>query len=153
DELLVVRPPVKSRMQARRTVVRNDDPDYVLYRQCYLALQQRMETAIGALRTALRARLAEGGPDMAKLASIDAVMEQALMEKEYILFMSVPTKMETYFMRLREQAQVNKASEDGVGETPGAWLDVFRKDMQGVLLAELDMRMQPVQGLQAALQR
>src|SRR5690606_13750628 len=54
DELLVVRPPSRSRMQARRAVVRNDDPDYVLYRQCYLALQQRMEIAIGALRAGLR---------------------------------------------------------------------------------------------------
>ncbi|HEX7936672.1 MAG TPA: DUF3348 family protein, partial [Paraburkholderia sp.] len=34
---------------------------------------------------------------------------------------------------------------------PGAWLDVFRKDMQSVLLAELDVRLQPVEGLLAAL--
>jgi hypothetical protein len=34
---------------------------------------------------------------------------------------------------------------------PGAWLDVFRKDMQSVLLAELDLRFQPVEGLLAAL--
>ncbi|MGY6254289.1 DUF3348 domain-containing protein [Paraburkholderia caledonica] len=32
-----------------------------------------------------------------------------------------------------------------------AWLDVFRKDMQSVLLAELDVRLQPVEGLLAAL--
>ncbi|MFT4065730.1 DUF3348 domain-containing protein [Paraburkholderia sp.] len=35
--------------------------------------------------------------------------------------------------------------------TPDAWLDVFRKDMQSVLLAELDVRFQPVEGLLAAL--
>jgi hypothetical protein len=34
---------------------------------------------------------------------------------------------------------------------PAAWLDVFRKDMQGVLLAELDIRFQPVEGLLEAL--
>ncbi|MFM0481607.1 DUF3348 domain-containing protein [Paraburkholderia strydomiana] len=34
---------------------------------------------------------------------------------------------------------------------PNAWLDVFRKDMQSVLLAELDVRLQPVEGLLAAL--
>ncbi|RZF30552.1 DUF3348 domain-containing protein [Paraburkholderia sp. UYCP14C] len=32
-----------------------------------------------------------------------------------------------------------------------AWLDAFRKDMQSVLLAELDVRFQPVEGLLAAL--
>jgi hypothetical protein len=31
------------------------------------------------------------------------------------------------------------------------WLDAFRKDMQSVLLAELDVRFQPVEGLLAAL--
>jgi hypothetical protein len=34
---------------------------------------------------------------------------------------------------------------------PGAWLDVFREDMQSVLLAELEIRFQPVEGLLAAL--
>ena len=149
DELLLVRPPVKSRMQARRMIVRNDDPDYVLYRQCYLALQQRMETSIAALRADLRARMAAMGPEMAKLAAIDAVMEQALMEKEYTLFVSVPTKLEAYFTQLRQASQDDDAS-DGA-KSSNAWLDVFRKDMQGVLLAELDIRMQPAEGLQATL--
>src|SRR5690606_24167667 len=100
DELLVIRPPTKSRMQARRAIVRNEDPDYVLYRQCYLALQQRMETAIGALRTQLRVRLAAAStPDRVKLASVDAVMEQALAEKEYSLFLTVPTRLEAWFMQ------------------------------------------------------
>ncbi len=35
--------------------------------------------------------------------------------------------------------------------TPGAWLDTFRKDMRSVLLAELDVRLQPVEGLLATL--
>jgi len=35
--------------------------------------------------------------------------------------------------------------------TPGAWLETFRKDMRSVLLAELDVRLQPVEGLLAAL--
>jgi len=35
--------------------------------------------------------------------------------------------------------------------TPGAWLDTFRADMRAVLLAELDVRLQPVEGLLAAL--
>ena len=32
---------------------------------------------------------------------------------------------------------------------PGAWLDTFRKDMRSVLLAELDIRFQPVEGCAA----
>lgn len=153
DELLVVRPPPKSRMQARRMAVRSDDPDYVLYRQCYVSLQQRMEAAIGALREHLRARLAQGAPAMVQLASVDAVMEQALMEKEFLLLGAVPSRLEARFKALREQAQ---ADADGADERrrqgARAWLDVFRNDMQRALLAELDIRMQPAEGLQAALQ-
>jgi hypothetical protein len=33
----------------------------------------------------------------------------------------------------------------------GPWLDAFRKDMQSVLFAELEIRFQPVEGLRAAL--
>lgn len=155
DELLAVRPPPKGRMLARRAVARNDDPDYVLYRQCYLALQQRMETAIGALRANLRARLAAGSPEMAKLASVDAVMEQALAEKEYILLLPIPSRLEAHFKQLRENAQAGEESREDAPRTATqqarAWLDSFRKDMQRVLLAELDIRMQPAEGLQAAL--
>ncbi|XQU67568.1 DUF3348 domain-containing protein [Cupriavidus sp. H18C1] len=35
--------------------------------------------------------------------------------------------------------------------TPGAWRRVFRRDMEDLLLAELDLRFQPVEGLVAAL--
>ncbi|RYF59210.1 MAG: DUF3348 family protein, partial [Comamonadaceae bacterium] len=34
---------------------------------------------------------------------------------------------------------------------PGTWLNTFREDMQSVLLAELDIRLHPAQGLMAAL--
>jgi hypothetical protein len=52
------------------------------------------------------------------------------------------------------KAAVNPAarpSRNTAPLTPNAWLDIFRKDMQSVLLAELDVRLQPVEGLLAAL--
>jgi hypothetical protein len=51
----------------------------------------------------------------------------------------------------RDATEAPEASEDAAPVTPGAWLDVFRKDMQSVLLAELEVRFQPVEGLLAAL--
>ncbi|WP_043519409.1 DUF3348 domain-containing protein [Achromobacter arsenitoxydans] len=44
-----------------------------------------------------------------------------------------------------------QAAAPAVGITPGAWLDTFRADMRSVLLAELDVRLQPVEGLLATL--
>ncbi|WP_312429338.1 DUF3348 domain-containing protein [Achromobacter sp.] len=44
-----------------------------------------------------------------------------------------------------------KAAAAAPAITAGAWLDTFRADMRAVLLAELDVRLQPVEGLLAAL--
>ena len=56
---------------------------------------------------------------------------------------------------LREAERETLAAAEAAGEVAGirtgAWLDVFRKDIQSVLLAELDLRFQPVEGLLAAL--
>jgi hypothetical protein len=132
-----------------------DYADYADYRQRYLSLQQTMETAIGNLRGRLRAMLATRTPDMARLAVVDAVMERALGAHEHNLLASVPGMLAGHFERLRVAERGALAAAQNAGEAagvrPGAWLDAFRKDMQSVLLAELDVRFQPVDGLLAAL--
>ncbi|CAE6738762.1 DUF3348 domain-containing protein [Paraburkholderia haematera] len=133
--------------------------DYAVFRQRYLSMQQTMETGIGNLRGRLRALLAARTPAMARLAVVDAVMERALSERERSLLAAVPGLLAGHFERLRqaEQRTLAEASADAMTAaaatpaTPGAWLDQFRKDMQSVLLAELDVRLQPVDGLLAAL--
>jgi len=131
--------------------------DFAEFRQRYLALQQSMETGIGNLRGRLRAMLAAMTPEMTRLAVVDAIMERALGARERSLFGTVPGLLGGHFERLRKADQAPDAPADGAAPAdsaaapPGAWLDVFRKDMQSVLLAELDIRFQPVEGLLAAL--
>lgn len=132
--------------------------DYAVFRQRYLAIQQSMETGIANLRGRLRGMLAARTPAMARLAVVDAVMERALSERERNLLAAVPGLLAGHFERLRvagqqtlAAAETAEASEDAAPLTPGAWLDVFRRDMQSVLLAELEVRLQPVEGLLAAL--
>ncbi|MNY78813.1 hypothetical protein D3C86_2192080 [compost metagenome] len=64
--------------------------------------------------------------------------------------------LEPHFQRLRQAEAAALAEAQAAGQPatarPGAWLGVFRKDMQSVLLAELDIRWQPLEGLLAALQ-
>lgn len=48
------------------------------------------------------------------------------------------------------QAQLRQAAKKPDLE-PGPWLDTFREDMRSVLLAELDLRLQPIEGLLCAL--
>lgn len=162
------------------------DADYAVFRQCYLALQQKMETDIGDLRGRLRSRLAAVSPAMAKLATLDAAMERSLAARERSLLGAVPGLLGAHFERLRKAAreaaarEAQTAADDATGAestertqraegvatsgatataqgspigtaAPLAWLDAFRKDVQSVLLAELDVRFQPVEGLLAAL--
>lgn len=122
--------------------------DYAIHRQRYLSLQQSMETAIAALRGRLRALLSAQGADMARLAAVDAVMERVLGAREQALLIAVPSMLEAHFERLRQAGETAQARDQ---RAPAAWLRAFRDDMRAVLLAELDIRFQPVEGLLAAL--
>ncbi|MDR5856108.1 DUF3348 domain-containing protein [Caballeronia sp. LZ062] len=119
--------------------------EYAVYRQRYLSLQQAMESEIGALRARVRAVLAAKSTRMARLAVVDAVMEQALAARERTLLAQAPALLGKHFQRMRSAHQ---ASPDDAA----AWLGVFEQDMQSVLLAELHVRFQPVDGLLAACQ-
>lgn len=119
--------------------------EFAPFRQRHLALQRSMLIATGRLRGDLRDRLAQRSAEMARLAEVDAVMEGALSPREHALFGAVPALLETHFERLRAVANTSPA------DPSAAWFDGFRRDMQGVLIAELDVRFQPVEGLLAAL--
>lgn len=123
---------------------------FAAYRRRYVTVQQTMETAIADLRGRLRTMLAARGAGMTKLAMVDAVMERVLAPREQSLLAAVPTLLEARFDQLR-QAEPAPAAEGSPPPAPGAWTGVFRAEMQSVLLAELDIRFQPVEGLLAAL--
>jgi hypothetical protein len=155
------------------------EPGYDAFRQACLARQRAMQATVGRLRGKLRDALAQSPqeratqehspqgrhhpghhhlgrhsrksgndaghaatPDtrMARLAEVDAVMEAALTPREHALLAKVPELLGQRFERLRTAVHASPA-----------WLDGFRRDMQSVLLAELDLRFQPVDALLAAL--
>lgn len=130
--------------------------DYAFFHQRYLAMQRAMLAATGRLRGRLRDMLAQKSADMARLAEVDAVMELTLSPREQSLLAAVPKLLGEHFDRLQQAGQAPLAetppSERAQAAIrPGEWLRVFRKDMQSVLLAELDVRFQPIEGLLAAL--
>ncbi|RQS09552.1 DUF3348 domain-containing protein [Burkholderia sp. Bp8991] len=141
-----------------------DMADFADFRQSCLSLQQEMETAIGQLRGRLRVALAARASGMARLAALDAIMERVLGARERSLLSAVPALLGTRFERLRDaerqalaDAQAAAAADpDGdappaAAIVPGTWLDTFRNEMQSILLAELEVRFQTVDGLLAAL--
>jgi len=127
----------RRRMPARQIAPDPVDVDFAVHRQRYVTLQMQMEREIAGLRARLRTALASKSPQAAKLAMLDTVMEQVLGAREQAVLAAVPGMLEPHFTRLRG--------------AEGAWLNVFRTDMQSVLLAELEIRFQPVDALLAAL--
>lgn len=124
-----------------------DAIDFAPYRQHCLAMQRAMQAATGRLRGRLRDRLAQRSPELARLAEVDAVMELTLSPREYKLLAGVPLLLGQHFDRLRASATATARA----CAASAAWLDVFHRDMQDVLQAELDVRFQPIEGLLAAL--
>lgn len=125
--------------------------DYPFYRQRYLAMQQGMEAGVGRLRERLRARLALRSDGMERLAAVDTVMERALSRRERTLLSAAPALLGQHFERLRQAAADAQPPGDTSAAASDAWLETFRNDMHQALLAELDVRLQPAQGLLAAL--
>ena len=114
--------------------------DFGPHRRHCIAQQQAMQDAIGTLRQRLRDALSPCSPALARLAAIDAVMDQTLATHERGLLGLVALRLQAHFERLQR----------GAGDDSG-WLETFRHDMNLVLRAELDHRLLPAQGLLDAL--
>jgi hypothetical protein len=110
--------------------------DFSPYRHHCLAQQQAMQDAIGALRQRLRDALSRRSAAGARLAAIDAVMDQTLAAHERSLLGLVPLRLQARFETLHRTA----------GDNP-SWPALFRDDMQQLLQAELAHRLLPAQGL------
>ncbi|NIF42246.1 DUF3348 domain-containing protein, partial [Burkholderia sp. Tr-862] len=101
---------------------------------------------------------------MARLAALDAIMERVLGARERSLLSAVPALLGTRFERLRDaerqaladaQAAADAGADGGAPSAavivPSTWLESFRDEMRSILLAELEVRFQTVDGLLAAL--
>jgi hypothetical protein len=117
--------------------------DFGPYRRHCIAQQQAMQQAIDALRLRLRDALARRSSALARLAAIDAVMDDTLAVHERGLLGLVPLRLQAHFERLQRAADATDAAT--------GWRQVFQHDMNRVLRAELAHRLLPAQGLLDAL--
>ena len=136
------------RAQALRQAEVADDADagYAIYYKRYLDHQRHMNLKMTPLRAHVRQVLAKTSPKLRQLATLDAVMEQTLGGREQKLLAVVPLLLERRFEHWKPPHQeVPDALKKQ--RNPSLWLDAFCKELQDVLLAELDVRLQPVVGL------
>lgn len=126
------------------------------YRRYYLAHQRDMDTHIGPLRTQVREVLAKVSPTLKTLAALDSVFDGILCDRESKLLARLPGLMAQRFAQLHQKHQQKLAEETHANTpapwmAPGAWLAGFGHELQTVLLAELEVRLQPTVGLIEAL--
>ena len=121
------------------------DTELALFHQRLGDQQRRMEMAIDALREHVRQQLAQSTPGMAQLAAIDAVMDGFFSGREQRLLSTLPNFLKARFAAFRQEAAHADSPDDL------RWLQRFGTEFEQTLLAELDLRLQPVTGLIEAL--
>jgi len=131
-----------------------EDPKlYTPLRRYHQAHQRDMENSVRSLRAKVRDGVAAAAPQLRQLVALDAAYEGILVEREARLLATLPSLMEKRFNQLRKAYLHTQPADDkpALWMQPGAWLARFCTELQTVLLAELDLRLQPAVGLLEAL--
>lgn len=132
------------------------DVTYALYQQRHAELQRQMDLMIAPLREHVRQAVVRAAPRLKPLAAIDAALQEALGGREQALLSAVSVLPERRFEQLRAAhrervAAQGEADEPATWRRSGAWLHAFEADWRAALRAEVDLRLEPVQGLVEAL--
>ena len=126
--------------------------DFAVYRRSFSAHQRTMEERIAALRAAVRAVATEHSPSLRQLAALDAAMETAVSVHQRRVTVNLPLLLEKRFTSVQrplQNAAMSKglASASASGKPPAS----YGQTLQAVLLAEMEVRLQPVEGMIDAL--
>ncbi len=125
---------------------------YRPYRRIYLAHQREMDLAIRALRAKVRDVLAKSSAALKNLALLDASLDNILRDRESKLLSTLASLLESRFAQLHQAhqqklADAQQADQRSEWMRPGGWLAGFGAELQSVMLAELELRLQPTVGL------
>lgn len=129
---------------------------YAPFHRFGVSVLRDMDVKIGPLRATVRQALALASPGLRQLAALDAAFDTVLSERERRLLGTVPSLLEKRFEQLRRDHQqmlvtTGQTDDSATWLRPGAWLARFRDELRGVLLAQWELRLQPVTGLVQAL--
>ncbi len=133
------------------------------YLRLYTLHQSDMGYRVQKIRIRVREAISGRSSTLAQLAALDAALGDTLSVHTRKTFTVIPKLLGKRFQHLhnehqqiRNEHQQTHASQEQ-DDNPelwvqtGGWLDKFYKEMQGLLLAELELRLQPVVGLIEAL--
>lgn len=129
---------------------------HAMHQQRYLDLQQQMSVRLAQCRAQVRQGMSLGKPQWRQLAVLDASMEQMLGRHEQKLWAQLPVCLERRFEYWRQSqplAEVAAGQEEEPAQWPqsGDWRHAYGQDQRALLLAEMDVRLQPILGLLEAV--
>jgi hypothetical protein len=122
------------------------------YRKFYVARQIEMEIRIQQLRATVGTRISCLSPELARLEKLDACFAKVLSGSVRDLFAVIPKQLERRFASEFDTHRRNLPNEPAASDLaewmmPGGWIGAFCAEMRELLLAELDVRLQPVLGM------
>jgi Protein of unknown function (DUF3348) len=124
------------------------------YRRFVYSHQRQMENVISGLRAQLRGMLSKGDSAWQQLGMLDAAFAAILNERESKLLLKLTSGFEKRFhSALKKHLKALQAASDADEPAPDTetWLPALCQQMQSALLHELDIRLQPIEGLMDAL--
>ncbi|MGC8120133.1 DUF3348 family protein [Marinobacter sp. VGCF2001] len=144
DELASTRTALIRRIQSLTDELNNGTepgPEAIL--NAWLALQRKVAASSRQLRDKVRNAMKDQGHAMARLAQLDAVFDHTMAGYTSQCFAQIPRVLEQRFHSL----QTPSDSSPDTGLAPDNRLHRYCEDAQNLLLAELDVRLEPVLGL------
>ena len=129
--------------------------DFQAYRRSHAAQQRAMAVRVGALREQVRATLMQHSASLRQLAALDLLMDRVVGAQERSILSTLPGWLEQRFAQLRERhaGAVADGPAGAIADSAGDWHATFGQEMRALLLAELELRLQPVLGLIEALEQ
>ena len=126
------------------------------YYRFYAAHQRELEGRIQTLQIQVRDAAAAVSVELAQLAALDEALRDTLAVPIRQGLAVIPQLLGRRFDALRQEgagtaADLSEEARLAIWSRPDGWLGRFLHDMQGLLLAEVELRLLPVLGLVEAL--
>lgn len=134
------------------------------YQRFYLSHQREFEYKLQRLQSRVRGIMSVLSTDMAQLVALDEVIRNTLLPHTRKSLTVIPKLLGKRFdFLLQEYLTQHEGAAEEIKQSqpndeilrmwtqPNAWLDKFLKEMQALLLAELELRLLPVMGLLEAI--
>jgi hypothetical protein len=120
------------------------------YQKFYTLHQSEMDLRCHRLRLQTRQAIAAYSPTLAQLAALDKALGNTLAAHSRKLFATTPKLLLQRCTQLQQQSLSVHPADDPTQQA-NHWLALFHTEIQHLLLAELEVRLQPTLGLIEAL--